>query len=83
MPPLSNGIRLIPFRDLKTYIKCIYLGDFIFECNDTTKNISYCEKGVLIPVNYPKIVVKNRFTYKIWSEMVKLLQIIFMLLELH
>ena len=62
----ANGIRLIPFRDGKR----IYLGDFVFECNDTTKTISSCEKGVLIPVNYPEIVVNNRFTYKTWSEMV-------------
>ena len=64
--PLANGIRLIPFRDGKR----IYLGDFVFECNDTTKNISSCEKGVLIPVNYPKEVVNNNYTYKTWSEMV-------------
>ena len=64
--PLANGIRLIPFRDGKR----IYLGDFVFECNDTTKNISSCEKGVLIPVNYPEEVVNNNYTYKTWSEMV-------------
>jgi len=64
--PLANGIRLIPFRDGKR----IYLGDFVFECNDTTKNISSCEKGVLIPVNYPEEVVNNTDTYKTWSEMV-------------
>ena len=64
--PLANGIRLIPFRDGKR----IYLGDFVFECNDTTKTISSCEKGVLIPVNYPKEVVNNNYTYKTWSEMV-------------
>ena len=64
--PLANGIRLIPFRDGKR----IYLGDFVFECNDTTKNISSCEKGVLIPVNYPEEVVNNNNTYKTWSEMV-------------
>ena len=64
--PLANGIRLIPFRDGKR----IYLGDFVFECNDTTKNISSCEKGVLIRVNYPAIVVNNPYTYKTWSEMV-------------
>jgi len=62
----ANGIRLIPFRDNKH----IYLGDFVFECNDTTKTISECEKGVLIRVNYPDIVVKNPNTYKTWSEMV-------------
>ena len=62
----ANGIRLIPFRDNKR----IYLGDFVFECNDTTKTISECEKGVLIQVNYPDIVVKNPNTYKTWSEMV-------------
>ena len=64
--PLANGIRLIPFRDGKR----IYLGDFVFECNDTTKTISSCEKGVLIPVKYPKEVVNNNYTYKTWSEMV-------------
>ena len=64
--PLANGIRLIPFRDGKR----IYLGDFVFECNDTTKNISSCEKGVLIRVNYPEEVVNNTDTYKTWSEMV-------------
>lgn len=64
--PLANGIRLIPFRDGKR----IYLGDFVFECNDTTKTISSCEKGVLIPVNYPEEVVNNNYTYKTWSEMV-------------
>jgi len=64
--PLANGIRLIPFRDGKR----IYLGDFVFECNETTKNISSCEKGVLIPVNYPEEVVNNNYTYKTWSEMV-------------
>ena len=64
--PLANGIRLIPFRDGKR----IYLGDFVFECNDTTKTISSCEKGVLIRVNYPKEVVNNNYTYKTWSEMV-------------
>ena len=64
--PLANGIRLIPFRDGKR----IYLGDFVFECNDTTKTISSCEKGVLIKVNYPKEVVNNNYTYKTWSEMV-------------
>ena len=64
--PLANGIRLIPFRDGKR----IYLGDFVFECSDTTKNISSCEKGVLIPVNYPEEVVNNTDTYKTWSEMV-------------
>ena len=62
----ANGIRLIPFRDNKR----IYLGDFVFECNDTNKTISECEKGVLIPVIYPEIVVKNPYTYKTWSEMV-------------
>ena len=62
----ANGIRLIPFRDNKR----VYLGDFIFECNDTTKNLSECEKGVLIPVNYPTEVVNNSLTYKTWSEMV-------------
>ena len=62
----ANGIRLIPFRDGKR----IYLGDFIFECNDATKNISECEKGVLIPVIYPEIVSNNNLTYKTWSEMV-------------
>jgi hypothetical protein len=64
--PLANGIRLIPFRDGKR----IYLGDFVFECNDITKTISSCEKGVLIPVNYPEEVVNNNYTYKTWSEMV-------------
>ena len=62
----ANGIRLIPFRDNKR----IYLGDFVFECNDTNKTISSCEQGVLIPVNYPEKLIKNQFTYKIWSEMV-------------
>ena len=62
----ANGIRLIPFRDNKR----IYLGDYVFECNDTTKNISSCDKGVVIPVNYPEKVVNNKFTYKTWSEMV-------------
>lgn len=63
---LANGIRLIPFRDNKR----IYLGDYVFECNDTTKILSECEKGVLIPVNYPAEVVNNPYTYKTWSEMV-------------
>ena len=62
----ANGIRLIPFRDNKR----VYLGDFVFECNDTTKNLSACEKGELIPVNYPSKVVNNPYTYKTWSEMV-------------
>ena len=62
----SNGIRVIPFRDNKR----VYLGDYVFECNDKTKNISSCEKGVLIPVNYPDKVVNNPYTYKTWSEMV-------------
>ena len=62
----ANGIRLIPFRDNKR----VYLGDFVFECNDTTQNVSSCEKGVLIPVNYPEKLVGSRLTYKTWSEMV-------------
>ena len=62
----ANGIRLIPFRDNKR----IYLGDYVFECNNNTINISSCDKGVVIPVNYPKEVVNNKFTYKTWSEMV-------------
>ena len=62
----ANGIRLIPFKDNKR----IYLGDYVFECNDNTKNISSCDKGVVIPVIYPEKVVNNRFTYKTWSEMV-------------
>ena len=62
----SNGIRTIPFRDNKR----VYLGDYVFECNDTTKNISSCKKGILIPVNYPEKVVNNTNTYKTWSEMV-------------
>ena len=62
----ANGIRLIPFRDNKR----VYLGDFIFECSDSTKTISSCDKGVLIPVIYPEKVVNNSFTYKTWSEMV-------------
>ena len=62
----ANGIRLIPFRDNKR----VYLGDFIFECSDSTKTISSCDEGVLIPVIYPEKVVNNSFTYKTWSEMV-------------
>ena len=64
--PLANGICLIPFRDGKN----IYLGDFVFECDDTNKTISSCEKGVLIPVKYPEEVVNNSYNYKTWSEMV-------------
>ena len=64
----ANGIRLIPFRDNKR----VYLGDFIFECSDSTKTLSSCDKnkGVLIPVIYPEKVINNTFTYMIWSEMV-------------
>ena len=62
----ANGIRVIPFRDNKR----VYLGDYVFECNDTSKTLAECEKGVLIPVNYPETVEKNQFTYKTWSEMV-------------
>ena len=62
----ANGIRLIPFRDNKR----VYLGDFIFECSDSTKTLSSCDKGVLIPVYYPDAVVNNRYTFKTWSEMV-------------
>ena len=64
--PKANGIRIIPFRDNKR----VYLGDFVFECEDNSTNISSCEKGVLIEVNYPEEVVNNMFTYKTWSEMV-------------
>ena len=63
---LANGIRVIPFRDNKR----IYLGDYVFECSDSTKNISSCEKGVLIEVHYPQELVDHTYTYKIWSEMV-------------
>ena len=62
----ANGIRIIPFRDNKR----MYLGDFVFECNDTTKDLSSCEKGVLIKINYPEELVNHPFTYKTWSEMV-------------
>ena len=62
----ANGIRLIPFRDNKR----VYLGDYVFECNDTTKILSECEKGVLIPVNYPSKVVNDKYNLKTWSEMV-------------
>ena len=63
---LANGIRVIPFRDNKR----VYLGDYVFECSDSTKNISSCEKGVLIEVHYPQELVDHTYTYKIWSEMV-------------
>ena len=68
VPDKANGIRLIPFRDNKR----VYLGDFIFECSDSTKTLSSCDKnkGVLIPVIYPEKVINNTFTYMIWSEMV-------------
>ena len=68
VPDKANGIRLIPFRDNKR----VYLGDFIFECSDSTKTLSTCDKnkGVLIPVIYPEKVINNTFTYMIWSEMV-------------
>ena len=62
----ANGIRVIPFRDNKR----VYVGDYVFECNDTTKTIATCEKGVLIKVNYPSKIINNPFTYKTWSEMV-------------
>ena len=62
----ANGIRVIPFRDNKR----VFIGDYVFECNDSSKTIESCEKGVLIKVNYPSIVVDNQFTYKTWSEMV-------------
>ena len=62
----ANGIRVIPFRDNKR----VYVGDYVFECNDTTKTIATCEKGVLIKVNYPSKIINNPFTYRTWSEMV-------------
>ena len=68
VPDKANGIRLIPFRDNKR----VYLGDFIFECSDSSKTLSSCDKnkGVLIPVIYPEKVINNTFTHMIWSEMV-------------
>ena len=62
----ANGIRVIPFRDNKR----VYLGDYVFECSDNTKTIRECDKGVLIPVNYPSSVDGNQYTMKTWSEMV-------------
>ena len=64
----ANGIRLIPFREGKR----VYLGDWIMECKNNTKNISDCDEneGVVIDVKYPDEVENNPYTYKTWSEMV-------------
>ena len=59
----ANGIRLMPFDDIKK----ILTGDYVLECSP---NIDDCQQSQLLPVIYPPEVINLEGIYFIWSEIV-------------
>lgn len=59
----ANGIRWMCFPDNKR----ILLGDYVMECEP---NLDFCEKSVLVPVEYPGEIWNIRGLYMHWSEIV-------------